>query len=709
MSQASTPAASAVYAPYIDLSIYTPQSLVAIAQAAGTKAFTLGFIQSAGANAIAWAGTGSSSITSDVLPNGTTVLSQVQALQAAGDGVIISFGGGGSTDPAMTASNAAALQAEYQSVINRYNVSALDFYIAGTPETDAPSIALRNRALAGLKAANPKLTVSFTLPATPTGLDAKGLNIVTSAVAAGVTPDVVNLLTSDYNSQVDQGGAMGLDAIDAALGTEKQLKSLGITSKIGITPMIGLNDVTPEVFTLADAQAVANFAKSDPNIARLSMWSVARDNGNSAGATQPTFNSSGIAQTPYEFSNIFEAAAAAPPPVVPSVPTGLSAAVTSDTSVTLQWNASTVTNGGTVTGYAVFENGTQIATTTSTRYGVTGLTPQTAYNFTVDAIDAVGSSAQTAPLAVTTKANVAAFAPYIDMSIAVDDNMVAIAQASGITTFTLAFIQSSGENAIAWAGTGSSSIANDVLPDTWAPNITTALSQVQALQAAGDGVIISFGGAGGTDPAMASSSAQVLQAEYQSVIDRYHVTSLDFDIEGKPETDASSIALRNQALAGLKAANPGLAISFTLPTTPSGLDAKGLNVVSSAVAAGVTPDIINLMTGDYNSQVDQGGAMGLDAIDAALGTEKQLQSLGITSKIGITPMIGVNDVIPETFTLADAQQVAAFAASDPNIARLSMWSVARDNGSGAGATYPSNTSSGLSQAPYAFSKIFETI
>jgi len=37
-------------------------------------------------------------------------------------------------------------------------------------------------------------------------------------------------------------------------------------------------------FTLADAQALLDYAQTDSNVVRLSMWSVARDNGNSAGA-----------------------------------------------------------------------------------------------------------------------------------------------------------------------------------------------------------------------------------------------------------------------------------------------------------------------------------------------------------------------------------------------------------------------------------------
>src|SRR5262245_55503358 len=98
---------------------------------------------------------------------------------------------------------------------------------------------------------------------------------------------------------------MGLDAINATIATEKQIASLGLSTKIGITPMIGVNDIASEVFTLADAQALVNFAQSDSNVARLAMWSVARDNGNSAGAHYASPDSSGIAQHPYDFSAIF--------------------------------------------------------------------------------------------------------------------------------------------------------------------------------------------------------------------------------------------------------------------------------------------------------------------------------------------------------------------------------------------------------------------
>jgi hypothetical protein len=42
-------------------------------------------------------------------------------------------------------------------------------------------------------------------------------------------------------------------------------------SNIGVTPMIGVNDLASEVFKLADAQALENYAQSHPKLARVSM------------------------------------------------------------------------------------------------------------------------------------------------------------------------------------------------------------------------------------------------------------------------------------------------------------------------------------------------------------------------------------------------------------------------------------------------------
>jgi chitinase len=191
------------------------------------------------------------------------------------------------------------------------------------------------------------------------------------------------------------------------------------------------------------------------------------------------------------------------------------------------------------------------------------------------------------------------------------------------------------------------------------------------------------------------------------VIDRYHVTSLDFDIEGWAVTNTASIALRDQALVALKAANPGLKISLTLPVLPTGLDANGLAVLRAAKQDGLNPDVVNIMAMDYGPAVDNGGQMGANAISAALNTIQQIAFIGLTSKVGITPMIGVNDVATEVFTLADARMLLDFARGNDHVERLSMWSVSRDNGAGAGSPWASPVSSGLQQQDYAFSNIFK--
>ena len=391
----------------------------------------------------------------------------------------------------------------------------------------------------------------------------------------------------------------------------------------------------------------------------------------------------------------------------PTVPAGLAAANTTSTATTLSWSAAAAPTGQKVTGYDIFDNGAEVATTTSTTSTVTGLSASTAYKFSVSSVDGSGASAQTSAISVTTAAAASGgsssvvFAPYIDMGLTADDNLVAISEASGIKDFTLAFIQSSGGNTIGWGGAGT--ITGDTLA-----NGTTILQQVQDLRAIGGNVIISFGGSAGTDPAVAATSASQLQAEYQSVINRYGVTSLDFDVEGAAIANTASIHLRDQAIVGLEAANPGLKISFTIPVLPTGPDSNGQAFLKDVKTDGVSPNVVNIMTMDYGSSVDNGGAMGQDAIEAAQATAALIKSLSLNATVGVTPMIGVNDVSSEVFSLADAQLLSNYASgAGSDISRLSMWSVARDNGSGAGETWASATSSGLAQSAYQFSSIFE--
>src|SRR5205823_784575 len=80
----------------------------------------------------------------------------------------------------------------------------------------------------------------------------------------------------------------------------------------------------------------------------------------------------------------------APPDTTPpSVPTGLRATAVSSSQINLSWAASSDNVG--VSGYRVYRNGSQIATTSATSFANTGLSPSTTYSYTVAADDAAGN------------------------------------------------------------------------------------------------------------------------------------------------------------------------------------------------------------------------------------------------------------------------------------------------------------------------------
>ena len=267
----------------------------------------------------------------------------------------------------------------------------------------------------------------------------------------------------------------------------------------------------------------------------------------------------------------------------------------------------------------------------------------------------------------------AGFAPYVDTSLYPPFSLVSTAQATGVKQFNLAFVVSGGGGCTPeWGGV--TAIGNDPVA-----------AQTGALRAIGGDVRISFGGQAGSELAETCTTVPQLQAAYQQVISAYDVNKIDFDIEGAAVANTSANARRDQALAALEAQDPGLQVSFTLPVLPSGLTTDGDAILTGAVQAGVKLSAVNVMAMDYGDGAapNPSGQMGTFAIDAATATDAQVATaLGISdaaawSKIGVTPMIGVNDTSDEIFTVANAQQLAAFAASK-HLAWLSMWSAARD-------------------------------
>jgi len=85
----------------------------------------------------------------------------------------------------------------------------------------------------------------------------------------------------------------------------------------------------------------------------------------------------------------------------PTAPTGLVASNVTGTSATISWTASH--DDVAVTGYDVYRGTTKVGSSTTTSFSDTGLTPGTAYSYTVRAKDAAGNvSAPSSALTVTT-------------------------------------------------------------------------------------------------------------------------------------------------------------------------------------------------------------------------------------------------------------------------------------------------------------------
>ena len=198
---------------------------------------------------------------------------------------------------------------------------------------------------------------------------------------------------------------------------------------------------------------------------------------------------------------------------------------------------------------------------------------------------------------------------------------------------------------------------------------------INNLRAQGGDVIVSFGGASGTEIGVSCTTVSSLQAAYQKVIDAYNVRWLDLDIEGSGMGNTTAIDRRNKAITALQAANPGLRISYTLAVDRAGLPSGQINLLKNAKTNGTRVDVVNIMAMDYGPCYTD---MGQAAIDAANATRSQLSSNGISAKVGVTPMTGVNDVTCENFTTANASQLVSFAQANSFVRTLGYWSLDRD-------------------------------
>jgi len=290
--------------------------------------------------------------------------------------------------------------------------------------------------------------------------------------------------------------------------------------------------------------------------------------------------------------------------------------------------------------------------------------------------------------------------PYADMTLGAPSNLpdlVAQKNNTGNPGATASFITALGGSQCkgAWGG------SQDVTATT-GTYATTLASRLSSFRAAGGQLVLAFGGLAGYDIAQKCATWEATRDAYQQAIDAVSaqyggpVTHIDLDVEtndGAFSTDTAAIDRQSKAIAALQAVNSSLVVTYTLQTEPKtrhddfqgGMMTAPKAVLANAKANGVRIDGVNGMAMDYGSYYSGAGdTMGADAISVAETIRHTLGEMypsrtdaELWRMVGITPMIGRNDIVTEVFTLADMTMLVNWAKAKP-IGMLGMWSVSRD-------------------------------
>ncbi|MEZ0073893.1 hypothetical protein ABH927_003247 [Planotetraspora sp. GP83] len=380
----------------------------------------------------------------------------------------------------------------------------------------------------------------------------------------------------------------------------------------------------------------------------------------------------------------------------PSVPSGLAVSGTTSSSISLSWSASTDNVG--VTGYKVYEGSTVVASPSGTSATISGLAASSSHTYTVSAVDAAGNeSAKSASVTGTTTGGSTgpsfAVAPYEYLGWGSPQSPTSVMSATGVKWFTLAFMLSDGGCNPAWDGSRPLTGGSDQ-------------SAINSIRNAGGDIVISFGGWSGNKLGEHCSSASALAGAYQKVINAYNLKVIDIDIEATEFTTATVRQRVIDALKIVKTNNPGIKTVITMGTTPSGPDSTGTDLINRGAAAGFQNDVWTIMPFDFNGHT---GTMGQATVSAMEGLKAKVKAAyGYSDSvayahIGLSSMNGKTDETDETVTTTDFQTMLSYAQQH-HIGRLTFWSINRDRQCVAGGD--ADACSGISQSPYAFTKIF---
>ncbi|MDP2877519.1 MAG: fibronectin type III domain-containing protein, partial [Holophaga sp.] len=273
-------------------------------------------------------------------------------------------------------------------------------------DTQAPSVPT-GLAASAITAAG--LTLTWT--ASTDNIAVTGYRVYRNAATTPIATVPSGVTYNDTGLTANTAYTYAVDAIDAAGNASAKTSVVNVTtaSTVPTTPVISAFTASPTTITAGGSSTLAW------TVTGATSLSIANSVGTAIGTvTGTSLSVTPSATTIYTLTatnaagNSTATATVTVTPVStdttpPSAPTNLAAANISATGLTLNWTAST--DNVAVTGYRVYRGTATapIATVTGTTYNASGLTANTAYTFTVAAIDgAVNESQPSAALAVTT-------------------------------------------------------------------------------------------------------------------------------------------------------------------------------------------------------------------------------------------------------------------------------------------------------------------
>jgi chitinase len=349
----------------------------------------------------------------------------------------------------------------------------------------------------------------------------------------------------------------------------------------------------------------------------------------------------------------------------PAAPTGLTVTGTTSSSVSLSWTAP----AGTVTGYNVDENGTKVASVAGTTDTVTGLAASTTYSFTVLASNSAGSSPASSAVSATTSATTSGgggssgggsgsgggssgLPAHILMGYWQDFT-------NGADNLTLADVPTS-YNLVAVAFGASTDTPGQVsfsLDPTLASDLGGYTQQqfiddIKTLQARGQKVILSVGGADGAISVDDAASASAFASSVDSIIQEYGFNGVDIDLENGVNPTFMASALEQLE------SDVGSSLIITL--APQTVDTQTTGDDYFQLALDIQPILTMINTQYYNS----GSMNGCDGNVYAEGTENFMTALACTElEGGLSPsQVGLG--LPASTSAAGSGYVSPSVVND---------------------------------------------